>query len=404
MADPASPGTAAANPANAPGAVVLNAPHHGVLAAQRAKAGRGDTLRMLEGGQVDPAAAKPSVAAPGRAAPPPPAAKPAVREDAAELETDAAAELETERPTETPTETPATSEDPAVAKRLATIQAAEARQREKATKARAELETRAKAIETEWAPRVAKAEAFEALQVKARKGGAHLVAAFRELGFGDDDLEPAAQTLYAHSKAGAADPARKQAAAAAMRERELAERGDETQRRIDALEEKLAARDRQAEFQQVQGRFLDHALDSITDDAPIARAAAAAIDKARAENTPDGKVRATKLAQKLRGKLWELTVAMAAEFDGDAPDPADVIARYEESRGAELDELGIPRPTSTTTQPKPNSKPADKQNPARTLSNDLSTSRVPRPRQSGDVARKESRRDTLRALETGKLD
>jgi hypothetical protein len=380
--------------------VVLNAPHRGVIAEQRAKAGRGDTLRMLEGGHADPAGAKPSVPPQDRSAKPD--VKPATREEPPA--DDVPGDGDGGEPDGHRAPDPAAAaEDPAVAKRLATIQAAETRQREKATKARAELETRAKAIETEWAPRVAKAEHFEALQAKARKGGVHLVDAFRALGFGDDDLEPAAQTLYAHSKAGAADPARKQQAERAMRERELADRGDETQKRIDALEAKLAAKDKQTQFQELQGQYLDSALDAITEAAPIARAATAAIDKARAEGTAAGKAQAAKLATKLRAKLWELTVAMTAELDGDAPDPADVIARYEESRGAELDELGIPRPTSTTTS-KPNNKPADKQHPARTLSNDLSTSRVPRPAQSGDVARKESRRDTLRALETGKLD
>ena len=402
MADPAPAptGTAAANPANAPGAVVSNTPHRGVIAAQRAKAGRGDTLRMLESGQVDAAAAKPSVVATPAARTAQPAKPDPAQDDGLDNAEDEESELEAARPREAA----ADASDAVVSKRLATIQAAEARQREKATKARAELETRAKAIETEWAPRIAKAEKFELLQAKARKGGAHLVAAFRELGFGDDDLEPAAQVLYAHSKAGAADPARKAAAERAMRERDLAESTDETQKRIDALEKKLASKDSEAQFQQLQGQYLDSALDSITDESPIARAAIAAIDKARAEGTPAGKARAAQLAGKLRGKLWELTVEMTTELDGDAPDPADVIARYEESRGAELDELGIPRPTAATTTPKPNNKPADKQNPARTLSNDLSTSRVPRPRQSGDVARRESRKETLRALETGKLD
>ena len=64
-------------------------------------------------------------------------------------------------------------------------------------------------LEREWSPKVSAAQEFEQLKASAKRSPTHLVAAMKALGFGEDDLEPAAQVLYAFSKAGAADPARK---------------------------------------------------------------------------------------------------------------------------------------------------------------------------------------------------
>lgn len=382
---------AAPNPANAPGAVVSTTPHRGVLAAQRARAGRGETMRLIEAGKMDDAAAKPSVPAPGRAAPPaadPPAADaapPPVADGA-----DDAADDETGKPD--PTAPPAAAAKPdapdaETGKRLAQIQAAEARSKAKIAAAaaaeRTELDKRAKAIETEWAPRVAKAEAFEALRAKARKGSIHLVAAVKALGIDEDGFEAAAQALYSHSKAGAADPARKAQADRMLREHEDEERLDSTQRRIDELEAKLAQKDQAAEFDRLRGGYLDSAVKAIdASAAPIAAALAA------------------KNPAKLRAALWEHTVALTEELDGDVPDFADVIARYETTRRAELEELGLAPPTAKTTDPKTNTQAADKKPPAKTLSADLSTPRVPRPTTSG----REHRKETMRMLEQGQLE
>lgn len=373
-----------------------------MVAAARARAGRGETLSLIESGQLD--GAKPSVAAPARAVAPTRTAAPtevATPPGSADVESasEDTAEVETAAPTPAPEST-----DPETAKRLATIQAAEKRSRDQTKAARAEVEASARKLETEWAPRIKAAEDFEALRAKAKRGSVHLVDAVRALGIGEDDFEAAAQALYAHSKAGAADPARKGQAERMLREREEATRVDATQKRLEELEAKLESKDRQSEFQTLQSGYLDGAVDTIADTSPIARAAVAAIEKARAAGTPADKARAGQLATKLRGKLWEITVALTEELGGDVPDFADVIARYEDLRGAELDELGIPRPTAATTTPKQNAKPAEKQTPARTLSNDLSTTRVPRPTQSGDVHRKDHRKESLRMIESGKLE
>ena len=386
MADSADPAPAPApNAANAPGAVVSNAPHPGVVAAQRARAGRADTIALIEAGKLGDVNAKPAPRAepakpPAPAATPAPAGRTPTPADAEPLEptADPAPDLETTR-------------------RLSTIQAAEKRHRDKMAADRADLDAKVKGIERDWAPRVKAAEDFEALRAKAKKGGVHLVAALAALGIGEDDLEPAAQAIYAHSKAGAADPARKAHADRLLREREEITERDATQRRIDELEQRLTQRDQQGEFRSLQANYLDSALDAITDTTPLAKAVVA---RAKGGTTPAERASAAKRMTALRGKLWDLTVAMTEELDGEAPDPADVIARYEDLRGAELDELGIPRPTATTDDPKKNSQPADKKPPAKTLSADLSTPRVPRDAQSG----KDHRAETRRMIESGKLE
>lgn len=392
------PDPVAGNAANAPGAVVSTTPHRGVVAAQRARAGRGETLALLESGKADPAAAKPSTPKPGAngangtQAPKPALAKPTPTIE----EPDDADEATSETATETPSAAApdlSSVADPETAKRVSTIQAAEKRSRDKIAAERKELEAQRKAIETEWAPRVKEAEDFKALKAKAKKGGVHLVDALRALGVGDDDLEPAAQAIYAHSKAGAADPARKAAADRMLAERAHVTELEELRAELRELKDGLSKRDEQQTFEQQRATFLDHTVKAIGADAPIATALA------------------TKNPTKLRAALWATTVELMEANDGEVPDFADVVATYEAQRKAELEELGLAppkaakQPTETETQEtKPNNKTADKQNPARTLSNDLSTPRVPRPAQSGDEHRKVNRKETLRMLESGKLE
>lgn len=372
-----------------------NAPHRGVVAAQRAKAGRNDTLAAIMSGNL--ADAKPSTpATPKNGATNgtngAPAPKPEVKSDApSETETQTAPDAETETgseaASETRTDVSAVAPDAETSKRVAAIQAAERRKAETIAGERAKLDQRAKAIETEWSPRVKKAEDFEALQAKAKKGGVHLVDALRALGLGDDDLEPAAQVLYAHSKAGAADPARKQQADKLLREREAVSEVESLRAELRELKGDLSKEREQQTFDQQRTTFLDHTVKAIADDMPIAKALA------------------TKNPTKLRAALWATTVELTEANDGEMPDFPDIVAAYEAQRRAELEELGLSPPTATKTpDKKPNTPPADKQNPARTLSNDLSTPRVPRPAQSGEVARKEHRKESLRMIESGKLD
>lgn len=381
--------TPAGNAANAPGAVVSTTPHRGAVAAQRARAGRGETLALIESGRADPAAAKPSTAKPADGAP---AEKPAPRTAPApttEEPADDRREAQTQAPPETSTAPDVSSvADPETAKRVATINASEKRSRDKIAAERKELEERAKAIETEWSPRAKAAQDFEALKAKAakaRSNPAHLVELFSALGYGDEHFAPTAQALYALSKAGQADPAHKAHAEKLLRDRESVDDVAALRREIQELKQGLTQKDQQTEFQRLQGDFLDGTVKAIGETAPTVKAMAS-----KGKNQ-----------QKLRDALWRHTVELTHEQDGEAPDFAAVVARYQ----TELDEMGVPRPSAQAApETKPNNETADKQNPARTLSNDLSTPRVPRTAQGGDENRRSNRKETLRMLESGKLE
>lgn len=380
--------TPAGNAANAPGAVVSTTPHRGVVAAQRARAGRADTLALIESGKADPAAAKPSTVKSPDA---PPAEKPAARtapapttEEPADDRREAQAQAAPEASTAPDVSSVA---DPETAKRVATINASEKRSRDKIAAERKELEERAKAIETEWSPRAKAAQDFEALKAKAakaRSNPAHLVELFSALGFSDEHFAPTAQALYALSKAGQSDPAHKAHAEKLLRDREGVDELAALRREMAELKQGLTQEKQQTEFQRLQADYLDNTVKAIGNDAPTVKAMAA-----KGKN------------QKLRDALWRHTVELTHEQDGEAPDFAAVVARYQ----TELDEMGVPRPSAQAApETKPNNETADKQNPARTLSNDLSTPRVPRTAQSGDENRRTNRKETLRMLESGKLE
>lgn len=370
---------------------------------------------MLESGKADPASAKPSIAKPSgvtngaaaavaggtngqttKAAP----ASAELGDESADHTEGTAQEGSDASTTARTSESSSTSLDAETTKRLATIASAEKRSRDKLATERKELDARAKELE----PQLKELEAFKALKAKARKGGAHLVDALKGLGLTDDDFEPAAQSLYSLSKAGAADPnnaARKAAADRMLHDREQMTELESLRAEIRDLKDGLTKRDEQQSFEQQRAAYIEHTAKEL--DAAI------------------GKLGDTRLARALKGKnpasvrqrLWAATVELTEANDGDVPEFADVVAHYQAIRRAELEELGVDpdaviqaasAETDTETDTKKNNQAADKKNPARTLSNDLSTPRVPRPVQSGDESRKANRKETLRMLESGKLE
>jgi vancomycin resistance protein YoaR len=186
------------------------------------------------------------------------------------------------------------------------------------------------------------------------------------------------------TEAGKKDPAGAKAnaelAARTLREREANTQTSALQKRLDELEQKLTQKDQQAQFESKRTAYIEHAAKQITDETPIA--------KALGDKNPE----------KLRAALWATTERLIEENDGEVPDPADVLATYEKTRRAELEELGVD-PTTLAT-PKKNTQAADKKHPAKTLGNDLSTPRVPRPARSD----REHRAETLEMLESGRLE
>lgn len=368
--------------------VVLPGPSNATRAQARIRESRAATLAELESGPDLEAKTTSTTASPAKK-PAPKAEEPAeetpdvetadpdVETPDADASTDGAGDAEVTAAEEV-------TADPEQNKRLEAIQNAEKRSREKITalraEARAELETERKKLEADWGPRLKAAQDFEELKKSAKRGSSHFVAAMRALGLGEDDFEPAAQVLYAFSKAGAADPARKAHAERLMRDRDLDESTSSAHRRIEELEAKLEQKDQQAQIASQRSAYLDHAVKAIGEDAPLAKALAA------------------KNPAKLREALWATTERLYRENDNEIPEPAALIAAYEKTRRAELEELGVDVPTLSTT--KKNNQAADKKHPAKTLGNDLSTPRVPRPTKSD----KEHRAETLAMLESGRLE
>jgi hypothetical protein len=266
--------------------------------------------------------------------------------------------------------------DPESSKRLAAITQAEKRAREKITKER--QETSAARAELERAKASLDAERVEFEAWKKAKARAKLdPVAYLEAG-GVDDLEYAAKMAYGKAKA-ATDPANREAAARMMREREQSSDFDALKQEVRDLKAQLTQKEQRNEFETSRSTYLDHAVKAVPDDAPITRALA------------------TKNPVKLRAALWATTVELTDANDGDVPDVSEVIAHYEKTRRAELDELGI---DYAATDTKKNLQTADKKHPAKTLGNDLSTPRVPRPAKS----EREQRAETLALLESGKLE
>lgn len=267
-------------------------------------------------------------------------------------------------------------------KRLASIQANEKRAKDKiATEraaARAEVEAERKKLADDRAAFDAQRAELDAYKKALERAAVDPVGVMEALKM---DLEYSSKLAYAKAKG---DPTQREAAAAAMRAREIDDKTTATEKRLAELEQKLAAKDQQTEFESRRSAYLDHAVKAVGDDAPIAKALAA------------------KNPAKLRAALWATAERLIEENDGDVPDFEDVVVTFERNWRAELEELGIDPATlaKTATTTKQNNETADKKHPAKTLGNDLSTPRVPRPNRS----EREGRAETLALLEAGKLD
>lgn len=268
--------------------------------------------------------------------------------------------------------------DPDTSKRLAAVQAAEKRGREKLTAERKQIEAERAAFEKERAELAAQRKDLDAYQKARERAKLDPVGALEALGV--DDLEYAAKQLYAKAKA---DPSNKEAAARMMREREAAER-------LEAIERRLAERETAEKERSVMEQ---------------ARAAATrfmgAVEKAATTgaDAPLAKVFLAKAPDKTRAQLGKIALELYDET-GDEPQIDDVLARFEKTRREELLEYGVDPDSLTTPGQKKNDQAAAKKNAAKTLSSDLSTTRVPRPPSSD----RELRAQVRAQLESGKLD
>lgn len=334
-------------------------------------ASRAATLAALEAGKVD---AEPVDAPPGETTPAPEAAstdvapaepKPDEAKPAAEAKAEDKPDAETE-------------------KRLAKVHAAEKRAKEALATERKTFADEKAQFERERHEFKGKLERFEQLAARAKYDPASVLL---ELGLTEDDFEPAARDIYTRSKA--AKPGDREASAARMQQREAQDTVAQMKKRLDEYEQREKQREVATQVEQAwQGYFGDVAkiAQADTSDASLVRSAM------------------TKSPERTEKAMRTLANQMCQET-GEWPDAADVVARYEKTKRAELDELGIdPSIVSKAGAKAPAAKPADeKRAPAKTLNGgELNGSTTaPKP---GAKGFKERRAETLSLLEAGKLD
>lgn len=270
--------------------------------------------------------------------------------------------------------------DPEQEKRLAAVQKAEKRAKEAVARDREAFEVERRS----WAPKL---EAFEAerAQFETLRGRAKYdpVAVLLHLGLTVDDLEPAAKSIYAHSKAAAADPKLKDAAQRAMREREHADVLTQTRRELAEVKQQMQERDQREVTQRNVTVYLEHVVKAAGDETPLVQRML------------------TKNVVATRQRLHQVAVSLADQT-GEAPDPIDVVRALERARRDELDELGIDIDSAIKAPPKKTNPVAgEKKAAAKTLGNDLGTPISPR---SAQANRTEVLADVRRALENGRLE
>lgn len=249
--------------------------------------------------------------------------------------------------------------DPETEKRLAAVQKAEARAREKLAAERKAFDEERATLAKEREALAADRAALDAYRKAQERAKVDPVGYLRAAGVTDPEtLEYAAKQAYGAAKG---DPANKEAAARALRERELADEVADL-KRWRAEQEK--ARTEQAEAAKVQ-REVTAYVDTLVKTA------------SSAEDAPLTKHFMAKSPEKTTQRLRTIAFELAQEMD-DIPDHADVIARFEKTRRAELEEYGANIDSILKPEQKKPDPTAAEKTAAKTLTNTMSTSRVPR--------------------------
>ncbi len=240
--------------------------------------------------------------------------------------------------------------DPELAKRLAAVRKTEQRQRQALERDRAAFDRE----RTEWQAQARQlTEAQQGFQRLAARAKYDPTAVLIALGLKEDDLEAAAQHVYARSKAPAVKPEHRAAADRAMKEREYADELAQTRRELKELREGLTTREQQAKEQAEVDQYLGRMAKIVTADkleAPLVKARLAANPKAAREGLA---VTAYKIAQKT----------------GERPKPAVAIRAYERELQRLRRELGGEpaaaasgaagaKPAAKPAKAKPGAKPA----------------------------------------------
>lgn len=232
-----------------------------------------------------------------------------------------------------------TSDDPKVAKGLDQVRRAEKRSRERLDAEKQAFAAEREQFLSEWKPKIEAAERFERLRESARNPYA-IADLLLEAGMSEDDFEAAAQTLYAHSAKGKADPKYKEAVARSKRERDLASEVANLKKWRDEREQQERAAAEQARLVAEGHKIIDGIVKAAKPEkAPLLTAALA------------------KNAEKTQARLAQIAADLY-DREGVMPKAHEVHAEYERARREELIDLGIDPATVIKTAPKAPTKPA----------------------------------------------
>jgi len=258
-------------------------------------------------------------------------------EEAEPVEAEADGEsVEEDEADEDSDEEDAPAEDPKTQKGLDAVRRAEKRHREQMASDRAEFARE----QSKHAERIAKLDEYEdaAKRVKYDPG-----SLLKKLGVAEDDYELIAHAIYAESKAGAADPARKAAAAARLRDREKEDKLTATEKRMADLEAKIEAD-------------------------KVARADQAEAERYIGEVNATAKTKFPLIAHMMANAPDDVGDGLSAAFDrlkaktGKPPAPAQVVAEMDRKERARLKAIGVDPDAIVKAKPITAAKPAAKVN------------------------------------------
>lgn len=203
-------------------------------------------------------------------------------------------------------------------KRLEMVTRAEKRSRQALAKDRAEFDLDRRSFLEDQRKHKADVEHLGKLRARAKVDPWTFL---REVGgLSEDDAEHAAKTIYANSKAAAANPANRAAVDAAITKREADARVAELEAKLAKIEETDTQRQEHARLTSAAERYMGEVESSVTDASPL-------VKRTLAKNPQ-------KFAAGIAATYSDL---LAADPDGDIPAAADVVKAYEKRRRAELE-------------------------------------------------------------------
>jgi hypothetical protein len=236
-----------------------------------------------------------------------------------------------------PDEDAVVAADPKAAKGLDAVRKAEKRHREKMDADRAEFA----AEKQKHAAAIEKVAEFEAAAKRVKYDPAPVL---KLLGVTEDDFELLAHAIYAESKAGAADPKRKEAAAQRLRDREKDDKLTATEKRMADLEAKLERQAQETTQREQTAQYVQQVTGAAKSKFPL-------------------------VAKLLELDPQDASDGLAAAYDrlvkasGKEPTPAAVVAELDRKERTRLKKLGIDPDTIAKAAPKaakPGAKPAAK--------------------------------------------